>query len=241
MNESEEPSSQNITSPDSEILPNNREVLNFLLKTLKHCCHFHYFASRLGGIGSQDPELPHDLEGYGNKLSWEVVRGLALQFRDSDKVYFEKVLQPSVFKSRDFHRNQYHHKKWNGNTPNPNASVEDMYVGALDTNLALLEPRRYNGGSHSYDETLRIIRGFPEHKARYCLELLGEMKKIPQPRLDLISDLMDFDNIGLESGVYEQISDAMQKAVFELRERGYPLRGTGLGHVSRKAVASVLV
>ena len=87
----------------STIRPTKEEVAKWMLSTLKHSNHVEYFLGKLG-LGIRDPERPHDIVGSGSKYSLDVVRGLALQYREP-KVDFKTCIAPSI----EIHRHQYHH------------------------------------------------------------------------------------------------------------------------------------
>ncbi|MDD5193658.1 MAG: hypothetical protein PHF67_03660 [Candidatus Nanoarchaeia archaeon] len=210
-------------SGNAPILPTNLEITTQLLRTLRHAINFHYYAYQLGRIGQNDPELPHDLAGPGNRLEWEVVSGLALQFRTVNTAYFNQFLQPLIDKSVQIHRQQNHHRMWNGRVSHPAASKSDLEVGALDTICALLEPREYNGGAHDYGQILEIVGQFSELKAGFCKRLIEKMTSLTPPDLDSIQNLVNFPNIGLDSRDYIRIQDRMKKAIPELNKLGYSL------------------
>ena len=91
------------------IRPSLAEIRNWLLSTLRHSCQVEYYLHQLD-LGHNDPQRPHDITGEGNKYTWPVVRGLALEHRSDDPAFFEEHVLPAI----EFHRrHQYHHQKWN--------------------------------------------------------------------------------------------------------------------------------
>lgn len=205
-----------------ELIPNEEEVRIWLLSTLRHSCHLEYFLDKLN-LGKDDPERPHDIVGLGNKYDWLTIRGFALQYR-VPKVDFNHYILPSL----NFHRQQYHHRKWNNSDENDltkpfsGASRDDMLVGALDTICSLLEDRQYQGGIHKYDQIIEIIRQNPPHKIPWLLDILPKMRLLNQPNINAITRLDNFPNIGLSKGTYLLIVEKTHEAVELLRERyGY--------------------
>lgn len=207
-----------ITREESGILlPTDEEINTWMLKTLGHSLHVEYFLEQLN-YGRLDPQRPHDIVGPGNKYEWDVIKGLALQFR-TPKVDFNKYMAPS----REFHRKgQYHHLKWNGDKPNPNASPDDMLVGAVDSVCALLEDREYSGGPYRYIEAQRILDKNPAHKVHYINIVIPQMKNLIQPDLESITDLSDIPNIGVSKNMHEKIVQRTAEAVEMLEhEHGF--------------------
>jgi len=193
------------------LYPTPLEVEKWLIMTLRHSSHVEYFLGNLG-FGARDPQRPHDLTGPGNKYQWDVLRGLALQFR-SPEVDFNEHIAPS----RELHRKgQYHHIKWNGDNPNPNANPEDMLVGAVDAVCALLENRKYCGGAHSYSRVQDILAKNPAHKVHFINQVIPQMKGLVQPNLELITDLTDFPNIGLPYDIYYSSVSRTREAIMVL-------------------------
>ncbi len=203
-----------------DLLPTEEEVGKYMLSMLQHSCNVEYFLNTFG-LQSNDPERPHDLVGVGNKFEWDVIKGLALQYR-TPKVDFDKYILPSL----KIHRQQYHHKKWNGVgnsrvlTLGPNASIVDMIVGAIDATCSHREDRSYQGGILTYDEIENISRN---RGSAWMLEVIPEMRRIKQPSLELISSLSDFPNIGVGDEIYERTRTRTNEAVSELREINYKL------------------
>ena len=116
------------------IKPTEREIGQWIVHTAAHAYHIEYFLQRLQ-IGSEDPDRPHDLMHTGNKFEWPAIKGLALQFRENGNLDFHQ----QVMASREYHRQQFHHRMWNQYYPN--ATEDAMKLGAVEAICLLLEPR----------------------------------------------------------------------------------------------------
>jgi|TARA_B100002003_G_C13939855_1_gene456146 hypothetical protein len=200
---------------EKELIPTNEEINKWLLSTLRHSCHVEYFLNKLD-LGHSDPERPHDLVGPGNKFEWDVIKGMALLYRDPNPD-FKTYILPSI----NLHRQQYHHIKWNDPNPNdeakpiPGATKTDMLVGAIDAACSLLETRVYSGGNdqneqhgqeHSWKETEdTLYNKNPPHKVPWTKLIIPKMKDLKQPDLDSIWSLDSFRNIGLSIHTYADI------------------------------------
>jgi len=217
-----------------ELIPTNNEITAWLVSTLKHACHVEYFLGKLN-LGQKEMERPHDLVGPGNKFEWGVVKGMALLYRDP-KPDFKIYVLPSIV----LHRQQYHHRMWNDPDPTnesthiPEATEEDMLVGAVDAACSLLESRRYAGGKeqneqhgkeHSWIEVEDILYNKnPLHKVPWAKIIVPKMKVVQQPNLDQINSLNSLPNIGLEKIVYDTIVKRINETVEVLKtEQGYLL------------------
>jgi len=198
--------------PTQSLLPDKQEVRAWLISTLQHSTQMEYYMERLG-IGKEDPEHPHDIIGPCNKYDWPVITGLAMQYRQPF-VVVEKYLKESLA----LHRQQYHHRMWNG--PNTNASQDAMMVGALDAICSLRENRRYQDGIHTWEEIAEIAQKNPPHKTPWMLKTLDELQKIEPPRLDEITTVECIPNIGLRKNVYEDILARTYSAIARLTAQG---------------------
>lgn len=209
-----------------ELLPAEDEVYMWVVSAVKHSFHVEYYLkhfSKLLELEFPDPERPHDLDGPGNKLEWGAIKGFSLQYRESG-VDFDTYVKPSL----EFHRQQYHHQKWNGSEPSPDASEEDMTLGAIDAVCSLREPRAYQGGVHSWGDVIKISQDNPAHKVPYLLGVIPLMLSIGEPDLESITSLSDIPNIGLDQPVYEAIVKRTNEALEMLRnEHGYIFDGGG--------------
>ena len=203
---------------EEELKPTASEVKTWLLSTLRHSVQVEYYLHQLD-LGHDDPQRPHDISGEGSKYTWPVVRGLALQYRSDDPVFFEQHVLPSVGIHR---RHQYHHQKWN--QLDSTATSEDMKVGAIDTLCSLLEPRVYQGGSHSYEQIIAVIKNNEPHKVKWFWMVYSQMKRIADPDLTVITSLADIPNIGLPEHTHTRIVSRTEEVVHLLRE-GYGYSG----------------
>jgi hypothetical protein len=198
---------------EKELKPTSDEIGIWLLATLRHSCQVEYYLHQLD-LGHDDPQRPHDISGEGSKYSWPVVKGLALQQRSDDPNFFARHVLPSI----EYHRrHQYHHQKWNQS--DAAATPDDMKVGAIDTLCSLLEPRDYQGGSHSYDQIIAVIKNNEPHKVKWFWMVYSQMKRIEQLDTAAIISLENIPNIGLPSEMYAHIVSRTEEAVHLLRER----------------------
>ena len=215
------------------LLPTNEEVEKWMLATLRHSQHVEYFIERLGGGAYFDPERPHDLVGVGNKFDWDVIKGFALQYRDP-KVDFKTYIEPALV----LHREQYHHRMWNNPDPNditkkiPEADYHDMTLGAIDAVCSLLENRAYQGGSHDYDSAEAVARKNPPHKIKWMVDTIHAMrawieysKKMERPKIERITSLEDFPNIGVNPITYNRTKKRTSETIEMLRTKGYEIGG----------------
>lgn len=194
---------------ENQIKPITKEIERWIFETVKHSNHVEYYLNELG-LGERDPERPHDLVGPGNKLEWDIIKGMALNYR-TPKVDFIKYILPSI----EIHRQQYHHRMWN--YPNPKATKEDMFVGAVDAVCSLLENRDYQGGSHNWEKIEDIlINRNPPHKIESVKLILPKMRKVPLPNLEDIPNVFILPNIGVDRGIYLKMRKRIDKAVENL-------------------------
>lgn len=195
-----------------------QEVKNWMLSTLKHSCQVEYYLAKLN-LDSKDPQRPHDLIGEGNKYSWSVIKGMAIQYRNNTPIFFESYVLPSIKLHR---KGQYHHQMWN--QQNPKATPEDMKLGAVDSLCSLLEDREYQGGAHTFQQIINIIKKEPPYRVKWFWMVYSSMKKIPSPNTKQIQTLRNFPNIGLPTLMYNRINEHTQEAIQALRkEQGYNL------------------
>lgn len=170
--------------------------------------------------GHKDPQRPHDIVGKGNKFSWDVAAGLAVQYRSTNPEFFRQYVEPAI----EFHReHQYHHKRWN--QKNPKATPDDLLVGAIDTISSLLDDRPYQGGAHSLVQIPGIIGKEEDMVKRSWLwnayEEIGE-HCLPLPAVENITSLAQFPNIGLPNVMYERIRQRTAEACSQFCEmQGY--------------------
>lgn len=150
--------------------PSMDEILTYARHTIEHSHRVHSYLAEIG-IGINDNEVPHDLVGPGNKLEWQVMRGLALHAKDTEEKErrFQEALQR--------HRMQRHHRMWN--VQNPEATEIDLKYGAIDSITCLFEERPYYGGkSHTLEEIKELIQKNPEYKQPWLNWALQEILKV---------------------------------------------------------------
>jgi len=202
-----------------DIKPTSKEVKKWLFEVLKHTCHVEYYLNKLG-LGEIDYQRPHDIIGEGNKFSWPVIKGLALQYRNKGKGLCKKY----IFPAREIHRQQYHHQMWNN--PPKKVDFSQLEVGAIDTLCAHLEEREYQGGALKFEELPEIIKKNKDSSKYTWLNLVYDpMKEIYEtnpPKLEKINSLINFPNIGLPKKVYEKIKTRTSKTIKMLQDKqGY--------------------
>ncbi len=192
-------------------MPTAAEVTWWMLHVTQHVCHIEYFLNELG-IGSEDPDRPHDIMHAGNKFEWEVLRGFAVQQRDLSQEFFDTYVKPS----RELHRCQYHHVQWNNLG---DKEVEDsMKLGAVDTICSLLEDRSYQGGVHSFKQIVEIANGNNENRKSWLLKLIPEMKKLKAPSVHVIESLDKIPNIGIPKYTHDIVRQRVAQTQLYLWE-----------------------
>ncbi len=202
--------------PDqTEVVPNETEVFKWILHTATHAYHIEYFLQRLQ-FGSEDPDRPHDIVHPYNKLEWEAVKGFALQYRkDGRKLHHKEIMS-----SREHHRKQYHHQKWNQSYPN--ATPDALEFGAVDAVCSLLEDRGYHEGPYTYDQIEEIASKNPFHKVAWMKYAISEMKRIKQPNLAEITSFSKIPREGITPETHDIIITRVRETLRQLeKERGY--------------------
>ncbi len=194
-----------------ELTPTEEEVGKWVLSSVRHCFNVECYLEKLD-IDYPFIQRPHDLEGEGNKLSWPVIKGFALQYREPN-VDFDTYIKPAL----ELHRKQYHHQMWNGLEVNPNATKADLLLGGIDAVCSLLEPRDYQGGAHDYKDAEEIAKKNPPQKVPYMLNAIEMMKRVKKPDLNAIKSINNIPNIGLKQPMYEAIVIRANEAVEMLR------------------------
>lgn len=199
----------------AETLPNETEILRWILHTDTHAYHIEYFLQKLQ-VGTEDPDRPHDIVHANNKFDWEVMKGLALQYKkDGRKLYY-----PQIMASRELHRKQYHHKKWNQFYPN--ATEDAMKLGAVDAVCSLLELREYQGGIHTYEQAEKIASENPIHKVAWMKYAISEMKRIKQPNLAEITSFSKIPKEGITPQTHDTIISRTHETLRQLeKDCGY--------------------
>ncbi len=178
-------------------LPNEKEIVQWVLETATHSYHVEYFLQKLN-VGTDDPDRPHDIVNKYNKFDWEAIKGFALQYRKDRKIHERQIMA-----SLKHHRNQYHHQKWNQSLPN--ATEDALKLGAVDAVCSLLEPREYQGGAHTYEQIEKIANENPAHKIGWMKYVISEMRQIGQPYLAKIVSFSKIPKEGITSETHEMI------------------------------------
>ena len=196
------------------LIPTKEEVTRWLLHVVQHVCHIEYYLHELGLL-PDDPERPHDTVGPGNKFEWEVIRGFAVSARNDTPEFFDRHVMPALNR----HRLQYHHRVWN--EPTDDVAPDDMRLGAVDAICSLLEPRKYQGGVHTYAQILKIAEENPPPHRQWLTELIPKMQRIAPPDLFRITSLDEVPNIGIP----RHIHDALLARITETRLQITSLQG----------------
>ena len=92
-----------------------------------------------------------------------------------------------------------------------------MKVGAIDTLCSLLEPRDYQGGAHSYEEIIDVIKRNEPHKVKWFWMVYSQMKRVKEPDVTPITSLSNIPNIGLPEEVHSSIVSRTEVAVESMR------------------------
>ncbi len=187
------------------------DLYKWMFDTSLHVLHIEYFLERLQ-IGSEDPQRPHDIIGTGNKFEWDIMKGLALQYKSDG----EHIYKPQIDLALALHRQQIHHQQWND--PQDNVSLDMWRLGAVDTVCSLLEDRKYQGGRHSYAQIRRIANQNPECKAQLIDDIATEMQQIPPPPLHELTSLQHLPNIGISAEKYDILRSRVEETLQQLKE-----------------------
>ena len=97
-----------------------------------------------------------------------------------------------------------------------------MKVGAIDTLCSLLEPRAYQGGTHSFEQIIAVIKNNEPNKAKWFWMVYSQMKRLADPDLTAITSLADIPNAGLPEQMHALIVSRTEEVVHLLKEEhGY--------------------
>ena len=202
----------------NEVLPNETEILQWVLHTATHAYHIEYFLQKLQ-VGSEDPDRPHDIVHKGSKFDWEAVRGFALQFRAEGR----KLHSHEIMAALEYHRQQYHHQKWN--QCYPGATPDALELGAVDAVCSLLEHREYQGGAHTYEQIEVIANRNNIHKVAWMKYAVSEMRRIEQPNLAEITSFSKIPREGISSETHDIIMQRIYETLTSLSvNHGYNFR-----------------
>ena len=197
------------------LMPTAAEIAWWMLHVVQHVCHIEYFLNELG-IGSEDPDRPHDIVGVGNKFEWGVLAGFAVQQRNGSQDFFDGYVRPS----REKHRCQYHHQQWN--KTGSVEKVDSMKLGAVDAICSLLEDRPYQGGTHSFGQAMEIALKNPPHRRPWMVEIIPEMQRLAYPPIYRIESLDHIPNIGIPGNTHDIVCQRVAET------RSYLLEAHGL-------------
>lgn len=197
---------------EPDLIPTTAEIINAVLFAERHCFHKMHYSESLQ-CGLNDPQNPHDLVGFGNKLEWEVLSGLAFQIRREEEGYFtifKKYVKPAIERHRLY---QYHHQKWN--EPNDNATDDDMKSGAIDFVCSILENRPYNkpieNGYNPFidvKEKIEEAKGVEKykHQIKWMEKMVLSMEELPLfPLYKINSIYVTPKNPGVSNETYDKI------------------------------------
>ncbi len=200
-----------------DLEPTQEEIETWLTSTLRHACRVEFFLHQFT-LGHSDPQRPHDLVGTGNKFSWPIIQGLALQYRN-DPDLNQAYVEPAVRYHRKY---QYHHQRWNN--CHPSATPEEMMLGAIDTICSHLEDRKYQGGAKTLEEIQQLVRNKPRHevKDKWLVEMIPRMMKVKTPEFGIIQ-LHEIPNIRLPQETYITIVERVEETLDMLTEKGIEL------------------
>jgi len=167
------------------------------------------------GIGTRDPQRPHDIVGEGNKFEWEVVQGFSTENRPG--IQHAQHVAASLAR----HQRQNHHLKWNDK--NGGATDDEMMAGAADAVCSRLEDRPYQGGIHTFDQIRVVIETKnPPHLRPWLTEALNQIQKIPLPDFNQFYLLNGVPNFGLSRATFEAIRERVHETITMLeRDHGY--------------------
>ncbi len=198
------------------VLPNETEVLKWILETATHAYHIEFYLQRLK-VGAEDPDRPHDIVHAFNKFDWEAVKGFALQYRkDGDALFHDQIMT-----SRAYHRNQYHHQMWR--SPSQNISQDARKLSAVDAVCSMLENRGYQQGIHTWTEIEGCInKKSAPHQIPWMECAYAEMKKIQKLDLTQITAFSKIPQEGITPETYDTILGRIHETLHLLEnDHGY--------------------
>ena len=208
------------------VKPTAYEVGEFLLSTLKHVFAVEYFTAKLGVYPSfEDGERPHDISGEHSKVSFDVIRGLALQYKKNTAPRYQgknwdNYCAANIMPSVDAHRLQRHHRMYGiiGEEISEAADLYDIQLGAIDAICSMCEQdRNYQGFAHDHEELMeKILSNRHPRKRDSLVKMKQRMLSIPSPETEHILNLRTFHNIGLPDEVYARIRTIFNDALEDL-------------------------
>jgi len=91
------------------IYPREHEIKRWMLSTLNHLLRDEYYETIFKFRDKDDSETPHDIGGKHNKFDWQVLRRMALQYREDPFNFYHLLVKEGI----NLHRKQKHHIIWN--------------------------------------------------------------------------------------------------------------------------------
>ena len=198
-------------------LPTEIEILQLYLHVATHSFNIHYNLDQMGIEIREDPDTPHDMANKGKKMEWRVSRGLALENRENGSELYPDLIKASV----RYHRQQYHHRMWKNQSPD--VPIESRKLSAADAVCSMLEPRKYQGGVHTWEqiEEKMATKSAP-HQLSWMRYAFTEMRKIKQPNLAEITSFSRIPREGISPEMREAIEERVHQALHQLeQDHGY--------------------
>jgi hypothetical protein len=188
--------------------PTETELGDWLFFTAFHATRMEIIFNALG-IGTRDPQRPHDIVGEGNKFEWEVIQGFSTENRPGINH------NQHVAFSLAWHQRQNHHLS--------GVMDDETMVKAADAICSRLEDRPYQGGSHTFDQIKVVIETKnPPHLRPSLTEASNQIQKIPLPDFNQFCLLNGIPNFGLSRATFEAIRERVHEAISMLeRDHGY--------------------
>lgn len=161
-------------------------LIQHIFNTAKHSYNVHYNYELFREAPTDpDPDIPHDVKGKFNKFEPAVAVRLALEYVDEEnkekKLKYDSLIKEGV----KTHQNQFHHKMWASSSLK--VPKDSRLLSGADAICSQLEPRKYQGGTHTWKEIKNIIAANETPHQRYWMEKVYErMRKVPQPDLAAI-------------------------------------------------------
>jgi hypothetical protein len=94
-----------------------------------------------------------------------------------------------------------------------------MKIGAVDTICSLLDDRPYQGGKHTLQEIIKIIKQNNPNRVKWMWMVYSSIKNIPKPDLEQVNNPDKIPNIGLPIHVYNRVKHHTQQVMKELRQK----------------------
>lgn len=201
------------------INPREHEIERWMLSTLNHSLRYEYYETIFKFRDENDSETPHDMGGKYNKFDWQVLRRMAMQYREDPFGFYHLLVKEGI----NLHRKQKHHDSWNNNRPR---FENQMYGGAQDAILVYRDgDRPYNGDSHLL-KNVRVAmfnsgrtKPFQEKPIDFVYNLMIKEK---EPDLSNVS-LNLIPSLNLSVQMHNKILNRVNETLKMLRKKGYDL------------------